>query len=75
MSKPLSRRVPIVLLSGMASSETRPGVVTFSPKPIRPDKLLACIKRFCDESSHQIKEFRLLFPNKICLEKPLPRSY
>jgi CheY-like chemotaxis protein len=48
-SHPLSRPVPIVLLSGMAYIRDAPGVADFLSKPIRPEKLLSCIKRFCGE--------------------------
>jgi len=48
-SHPLSRRVPIVLLSGMAFIRDAPDVADFLSKPIRPEKLLSCIKRFCGE--------------------------
>lgn len=48
-SRSPSRPVPIVLLSGMAFIRDAPGVADFLSKPIRPDKLLSCIKRFCGE--------------------------
>lgn len=50
-SNPPSRRIPIVLLSGMAFIQDAPGVADFISKPIRADKLLACIRRFCGEKS------------------------
>lgn len=40
-------RVPIVLLSGMAYIRDAPGVADFLAKPIRPEKLLDCVRRFC----------------------------
>lgn len=40
-------RVPIVLLSGMTFIRDAPGVVDFLAKPLRPEKLLECVRRFC----------------------------
>ena len=40
-------RPPVVLLSGMAFIRDAPGVADFLAKPIRPDKLLDCVRRFC----------------------------
>lgn len=40
-------RVPVVLLSGMTFIRDAPGVVDFLAKPLRPDKLLDCVRRFC----------------------------
>lgn len=40
-------RVPIVLLSGLGFIPDAPGVADFISKPVRPEKLLACVKRFC----------------------------
>ena len=42
-----SSRVPVVLLSGMTFIRDAPGVVDFLAKPIRPDKLLDVVGRFC----------------------------
>lgn len=39
--------VPVVLLSGMTFIRDAPGVADFLAKPIRPDKLLGCVRRFC----------------------------
>ena len=41
------RRVPVVLLSGLAYIRDAPGVADFLAKPIRPDRLLECVRRFC----------------------------
>jgi CheY-like chemotaxis protein len=41
------QHVPIVLLSGMTFIRDAPGVADFLAKPIRPDKLIACVRRFC----------------------------
>lgn len=48
-TRPTPRHVPIVLLSGMAFIRDAPGVADFLSKPIRPDALLSCIRRFCGE--------------------------
>ena len=40
-------RVPVVLLSGMTFIRDAPGVADFLAKPIRPEKLLDCVRRFC----------------------------
>lgn len=42
-----SSRIPVVLLSGMAYIRDAPGVADFLAKPIRPDRVLECIRRFC----------------------------
>ncbi|MEO8431313.1 MAG: response regulator [Acidobacteriota bacterium] len=42
-----SIRVPVVLLSGMAFIRDAPGVADFLAKPIRPERLLECVRRFC----------------------------
>lgn len=42
-----SGRIPVVLLSGMAYIRDAPGVADFLAKPIRPDRVLECIRRFC----------------------------
>jgi CheY-like chemotaxis protein len=39
-------RVPVVLLSGMTFIRDAPGVVDFLAKPLLPDKLLDCVRRF-----------------------------
>lgn len=44
---PAGARVPVVLLSGMTFIRDAPGVVDFLAKPLRPDKLLDCVRRFC----------------------------
>jgi CheY-like chemotaxis protein len=44
---PGSERVPVVLLSGMTFIRDAPGVVDFLAKPLRPEKLLDCVRRFC----------------------------
>ncbi|MDQ6893039.1 MAG: response regulator [Acidobacteriota bacterium] len=44
-------RVPVVLLSGLAYIRDAPGVADFLAKPIRPDRLLACVRRFCPKST------------------------
>ncbi len=41
------KKTPVVLLSGMAFIRDAPGVADFLAKPIRPDKLLDCVRRFC----------------------------
>lgn len=41
------RRAPVVLLSGLTYIRDAPGVADFLAKPIRPDRLLACVRRFC----------------------------
>ncbi|HEY6051560.1 MAG TPA: response regulator [Thermoanaerobaculia bacterium] len=41
------RRVPVVLLSGLGYIRDAPGVADFLAKPIRPDRLLDCVRRFC----------------------------
>jgi CheY-like chemotaxis protein len=45
--KATERRVPVVLLSGLAYIRDAPGVADFLAKPIRPDRLLDCVRRFC----------------------------
>jgi CheY-like chemotaxis protein len=45
--KGTERRVPVVLLSGLAYIRDAPGVADFLAKPIRPDRLLECVRRFC----------------------------
>ncbi len=40
-------KVPVVLLSGMTFIRDAPGVADFLAKPIRPEKLLDCVRRFC----------------------------
>jgi len=45
--KVTERRVPVVLLSGLAYIRDAPGVADFLAKPIRPDRLLECVRRFC----------------------------
>jgi len=42
-----SPRAPVVLLSGMTFIRDAPGVADFLAKPIRPEKLLECVHRFC----------------------------
>lgn len=44
---PAGTRVPVVLLSGMSFIRDAPGVVDFLAKPLRPEKLLDCVRRFC----------------------------
>ena len=44
---PGSDHVPVVLLSGMTFIRDAPGVVDFLAKPLRPEKLLDCVRRFC----------------------------
>ncbi len=46
-----SSRIPVVLLSGMAFIRDAPGVADFIAKPIRPDRLLECVRRFCERGS------------------------
>lgn len=46
-----SSRIPVVLLSGMAFIRDAPGVADFIAKPIRPDRLLECVRRFCERDS------------------------
>ncbi len=46
-----SSRIPVVLLSGMAFIRDAPGVADFIAKPIRPDRLLECVRRFCERHS------------------------
>jgi len=46
--KDTERRVPVVLLSGLAYIRDAPGVADFLAKPIRPDRLLECVRRFCN---------------------------
>lgn len=41
------KKTPVVLLSGMTFIRDAPGVADFLAKPIRPDKLLDCVRRFC----------------------------
>jgi len=41
------QKTPVVLLSGMTFIRDAPGVVDFLAKPLRPDKLLDCVRRFC----------------------------
>ena len=41
------RRVPVVLLSGLGYVRDAPGVADFLAKPIRPERLLECVRRFC----------------------------
>jgi len=43
-----ARSVPVVLLSGMTFIRDAPGVADFLAKPIRPEKLLDCVRRFCN---------------------------
>jgi FixJ family two-component response regulator len=31
-----------------------PGVVDFLAKPLRPDKLLDCVRRFCGEAASRV---------------------
>ena len=45
------RRVPVVLLSGLAYIRDAPGVADFLAKPIRPDRLLECVRRFCPQEN------------------------
>ena len=45
------RRVPVVLLSGLGYIRDAPGVADFLAKPIRPDRLLDCVRRFCRKES------------------------
>jgi CheY-like chemotaxis protein len=45
-------RVPVVLLSGMTFIRDAPGVADFLSKPIRTDKLLDCVRRFCHRGPH-----------------------
>jgi CheY-like chemotaxis protein len=47
-------RVPVVLLSGMTFIRDAPGVVDFLAKPLRPDKLLDCVRRFCGEAASRV---------------------
>jgi two-component system, NtrC family, response regulator HydG len=44
-------RVPVVLLSGLAFIRDAPGVADFLSKPIRTDKLLDCVRRFCRQGA------------------------
>ena len=50
--KAKERRVPVVLLSGLAYIRDAPGVADFLAKPIRPDRLLDCVRRFCGKDDH-----------------------
>jgi len=43
------KRAPVVLLSGMTFIRDAPGVADFLAKPLRPDKLLDCVRRFCGD--------------------------
>ncbi len=43
----VGKRSPVVLLSGLTFIRDAPGVADFLAKPIRPDKLLDCVRRFC----------------------------
>ncbi len=43
------KRAPVVLLSGMTFIRDAPGVADFLSKPIRPEKLLDCVRRFCGD--------------------------
>jgi CheY-like chemotaxis protein len=45
------RRVPVVLLSGLAYIRDAPGVADFLAKPIRADRLLECVRRFCPQEN------------------------
>ena len=45
------RRVPVVLLSGLAYIRDAPGVADFLAKPIRPDRLLEFVRRFCPQEN------------------------
>lgn len=42
-----SPRIPIVLLSGLGFIPDATGVADFIAKPVHPEKLLACVGRFC----------------------------
>jgi CheY-like chemotaxis protein len=44
-----SAKVPIVLLSGLPFIPNAPGVSDFLSKPIKPSRLLDCVRRFCGE--------------------------
>ncbi|MEP6801309.1 MAG: response regulator [Acidobacteriota bacterium] len=43
----VGKQSPVVLLSGLAFIRDAPGVADFLAKPIRPEKLLDCVRRFC----------------------------
>ncbi|HEV8231811.1 MAG TPA: response regulator [Thermoanaerobaculia bacterium] len=42
-----SRKVPVVLLSGLPYIPNAPGVADFLSKPVNPVRLLTCVRRFC----------------------------
>jgi len=48
-----SSRAPVVLLSGMTYIRDAPGVADFLAKPIRPEKLLECVRRFCQADASE----------------------
>lgn len=48
-----ARRAPVVLLSGLGFIRGAPGVADFLRKPIDPEALLGCVRRFAGASTHQ----------------------
>ena len=48
-TEPAARDVPVVLLSGLPYIPNAAGVADFLSKPINPDRLFACVRRFCGE--------------------------
>jgi CheY-like chemotaxis protein len=51
-----SRKVPVVLLSGLPYIPNAPGVADFLSKPVNPVRLLACVRRFCG-SEREVGDF------------------
>jgi CheY-like chemotaxis protein len=47
------RSAPVVLLSGLGFIRGAAGVADFLRKPIDPDELLGCVRRFGGASTHQ----------------------
>jgi len=48
-----ARRAPVVLLSGLGFIRGAAGVADFLRKPIDPEALLGCVRRFAGTSTHQ----------------------
>ena len=49
---PAARGVPVVLLSGLPYIPNAAGVADFLSKPIKPERLFDCVRRFCGEPKH-----------------------
>ena len=48
-----ARSAPVVLLSGLSFIRGAAGIADFLRKPIDPEALRGCVRRFCRASTHQ----------------------